>query len=161
MIDPADRDEARTIPAIFEAFVHVARCRNQEATDVSEDPFAPNSDDMEGPFWDPWIAMGVQCGGYSAGVDLDAIEVLRAIRDGVAAGRSGGEYGNFVTDIAERTGLSRTHVELYQYMFCSVNWCDYGTSPRGCFPEYGFDFDGLIEAWCKYYVRRWGQEPSR
>lgn len=93
----------------------------------------------------------------------DAIAVLRAIRDGAKrdrAGRKAGEYGNFVTDIAKKTGLSESHVELYQYIFCSAGWCDYGTSPRGCFPDHSIDFDELVRKWETYYRLRWGEEPG-
>jgi len=115
---------------------------------IIEHPFADNSEDEHGPYWDPWDAMGVSNGGYSSEVDQHAIAILRAIRDGDRSGR-------FVTDIAQATGLAPAHVELWQYLFCSADWLDYGSSPRGAFPRYGFDFDGLIAAWEAYYERRW------
>ena len=127
-------------------------------TDVKDDPLEPNSEDMRGPYWDPWLAMGVPCGGYSSTVDDDALSVLRAINDGTKSGRAGGEYRNYVTEITKTTSLSETHVELYQYLFCSANWCEYGTSPRGCWfvYDYGEGFgDRLITAWEEYYQRKW------
>lgn len=124
-----------------------------------ENPFEPNSEDGDGPYWDPWEVIAIPAGGYSSSVDLDAIYVLRAIRDGVASGKSGGDYKNYVTDISKRTGMSESHVELWQYIFCSANWCDYGTSPRGCFPADGLQFDALITAWEAYYLRRWKEDP--
>lgn len=128
-----------------------------EAVNIS---FAPNSEDESGSYWDPWDAMHIHNGGYSSNVENDAIEILRAIRDGVKDGRDGGQYGNYVTDIANKTGLSEGHVELWQYIFCSAGWCNYGTSPRGCFPDQSIDFDALIEAWAGYYRRKWEQEPG-
>lgn len=121
--------------------------------------FEPNSEDGDGPYWDPWEVIAIPAGGYNSSVDLDAIYVLRAIRDGVASGKSGDDYKNYVTDISKRIGMSESHVELWQYIFCSADWCDYGTSPRGCFPAHGLQFDALITAWEAYYVRRWKEEP--
>lgn len=126
--------------------------------DVTHSFITPNSEDDNGPLWDPWEAIHIPSGGYSGQVDIDAIKILRAIRDGVLSGRSGGEYGNYSTKIAKSTGLSDHHVELWQYIFCSAGWCDYGTSPRGCFPDLEIDFDGLIAAWESYYERHWGQK---
>ena len=122
------------------------------------DPLAPNAEDENGEYWDPWDALGVRCGGYSSAIDDDALAVLKAIRDGAASRHSGGEFTNYTTDIAAKTGMSATHVELWQYLFCSADWCDYGTSPRGCFPNYDIDFDALIAAWEAYYERRWKRD---
>lgn len=118
------------------------------------DPLAPNQEDEDGPYWDPWTALGISCGGYSSAVDSEAIAVLRAIRHGV-------EESRYVTGIAAATGLSEGHVELWQYIFCSADWCEYGTSPRGCWivHDHGDDFgDRLIAAWEAYYERQW-KEP--
>lgn len=108
----------------------------------------PNAEDENGPYWDPWEAIEIHCGGYNSEVDADAIAVLKAIRN-----------GGYVSHIAKETGLSEAHVELWQYIFCSADWCDYGTSPRGCFPMPGIDFPALIAAWETYYERSWGERP--
>lgn len=113
--------------------------------------FSPNSYDQEGnEYYNPWNAMGVHCGGYGGDVDWDIIRVLRII---------GGprESSRYNLDIAKETGLAPNHVELIQYLLCSADWCDYGTSPRGCFPNYGNDFAALIAAWEGYYVHHWGE----
>lgn len=124
------------------------------------DYFAPNTADENGEFWDPWEALGQRFGGYSSEVDDDSIRVLRAIKDGLARSRANEPgLGFYSTDIAEATGLSASHVELFQYMFCSADWCEYGTSPRGCWFVYdkGENFgERLIEAWETYYLRQWG-----
>ena len=39
----------------------------------------------------------------------------------------------FNSSIAESLNLSKTHVELIQYLLCDKELADYGTSPRGCF----------------------------
>ncbi len=108
---------------------------------------------------DPWEEMGIGMGGYSAAVDHDVISMLRAIRSGWLNVQEGKTPGYFVTDLMEVTGLSRTHVELYQYIFCSRDWCNYGGSPRGCWPEDPVEFDAIIERWERHYEKEWG-EPA-
>lgn len=108
----------------------------------------PNAEDDNGEYWDPWEALGVNYGGYNSAVDLDGIRVL----EGIASGQ-------YCTDIAGATGLTPEHVELWQYLFCSARWCDYGTSPRGCFQNYS-DKTTLAErvaGWRAYYERHWGE----
>jgi hypothetical protein len=109
----------------------------------------PNAEDFDGDYWDPWEALGVRCASYNSEIDLNAIAVLRGIADGL-----------YNSDIAERTGLTPAHVELFQALFCGADWCEYGTSPRGCFPLYRDDFPRLIEAWENYYRRHWDEEPT-
>jgi hypothetical protein len=125
------------------------------------DCFAPNAEDDHGEYWDPWDVMRVPLGGYSSEVDGDVIRVLRAIRTGLANSRADNAgHGFYCTEIAEALGLAPSHVELLQYMFCSAGWCEYGTSPRGCWfvHDKGENFgDRLIEAWEAYYLRHWGE----
>jgi hypothetical protein len=130
---------------------------NDEAREPFD--FNPNSTNGKGEdYYDPWTAMRIHCGGYGSEVDLDVIRVLRAIAVGSRNCIEGleGPKG-YVTDIAEQTGMSASHVELIQYMLCSADWCDYGTSPRGCFPNWDGDFEALIAAWEKYYEQQWGE----
>lgn len=118
--------------------------------------FTPN-DDNDGyqrpdlvEFWNPWIALGMYS--YSGGVDQDAINVLKGIRD---------KRNSF--SIGERYGMSDQHVELFQYIFCNAGWCEYGVSPRGCWfsTEYGPDFGAnMLEKWAEYYYHTWGQLPA-
>jgi hypothetical protein len=112
---------------------------------------APNEEDENGPYWDPWIALDIHCASYSGAVDQDALNVLRLI---------GGPEFIYCTGIAERLGLSASHVELLQSIFCSADWCDYGTSPRGCFPTDRDGFPALIAAFEVYYERQWGEKPA-
>lgn len=69
----------------------------------------------------PWDAAGV-IRPYSEQIDIDALAVLRCVvaKKGTAT-------------IAKETGLSESYVELLQTVFCSADWCDYGTSPRHAF----------------------------
>lgn len=108
------------------------------------DIIAPNAEDENGDYWDPWDALGIGCASYNSGIDQNAINVLCGIRDKL-----------FCDDIAERYGMSALHVELFQSIFCSADWCEYGTSPRGCFPEDREGFPALIAAWEAYFKRRW------
>lgn len=36
------------------------------------------------------------------------------------------------TEIARQLNLSKSHVELIQYLLCNNDHAEYGTSPRGC-----------------------------
>lgn len=112
--------------------------------------FKPNSYncELDKEVWSPWDALGIHLGGYSAATDTDAINVLQGIQDKL-----------YCDKIAERYNMAPSHVELLQYIFCSANWCEYGTSPRGCFPDYSiWGDDGLkpaIEKWKEYYFETW------
>lgn len=87
--------------------------------------------------FDPWMRLGLQCGGYNSDVDHGALAVLRCIRDGVT----------WVEDIARTTGQTASHVELWQYIFSSAKLCEYGTSPRGCWPVNDAEFAAFISQW--------------
>jgi hypothetical protein len=115
--------------------------------------YTPNdhAQDADGGFidiWSPWEAMGLHYFSYNAQVDLDALNVLK----GIVAKK-------YCNDIAEETGLAPSHVEMIQYLFCGANWCEYGTSPRGCWIQYGIDADQLIAMFEAYYEAHWGVRP--
>ena len=110
---------------------------------------APNAEDEDGEYWDPWEALGLRCLSYNSEIDQNAIDVLRGIGDKL-----------YNSDIAARTGLPAQYVELLQSIFCGSDWCEYGTSPRGCFPM-ADDFPALIAAWEAFYERRWGEPPAQ
>lgn len=95
--------------------------------------------------YDPWERLGIGCATYNSTVDEQALAVLKGIRDGL-----------FNTDIAKHTGMSREHVELFQYIFCSADWCEYGTSPRGCFPMDYDEFGKIVENFEKHIEVEWG-----
>jgi len=48
--------------------------------------------------------------------------------------------------------------EMFREMLCSLDLCDYGTSPRTCFPTTGFDalLDTLIDKWRDWSFIQWG-----
>jgi len=109
----------------------------------------PNAEDEIGDYWDPWESLGLRCCSYNSEIDAQALEVLR--------GMAKAEYCD---DIAKRAGMSPSHVELFQSIFCSAGWGEYGTSPRGCWPIDREGFPALIAAWEDYYRRQWNEEPT-
>ena len=55
------------------------------------------------------------------------------------------------------------HTCFYTAPFASADWCEYGTSPRGCWFVYdqGENFGArLIAAWEAYFERFW-KEPAQ
>lgn len=106
--------------------------------------WAPNAEDERGEYFDPWEALGIRTASYSEQIDLDCIAVLK----GIAAKQ-------YCTDIAAANSLPPAYVELLQSLFCNAGWAEYGTSPRGCWPQWGTDFSGLIAAWEAYAERQW------
>ena len=115
---------------------------------MSDIDYTPNSVTGENfvSIWSPWEAMGLLYFSYNSQVDLDALNVLK----GIAAQK-------YCTDIAQETGLSPSHVEMIQYLFCNANWADYGTSPRGCWIRHGIDADKLVAMFEAYYEAEWGK----
>ena len=102
----------------------------------------PESGDMlgtEGEF-DPWEIVPGLYGSYSSEFDKLAIEVLCDVRDGTHM----------------RTGLD---AEIFREMLCTAHLCDYGTSPRACFPTTEFRelLPVLIERWRAYAELAWGE----
>lgn len=108
----------------------------------------PNAEDEDGEYWDPWEALGLACLSYNSEIDENAIAVLEGV-----------QARQFNSDIAAATGMTQAHVELFQGIFCSADWCEYGTSPRGCWPIDRDGFPKLIEAWQAYFARHWPPTP--
>lgn len=105
----------------------------------------------EGGGFDPWESLGISCGSYSSNQDEHGIAVLELIVT---------ERGIYNTDIARRLALSPAHVELWQYIFCSADLCEYGTSPRGCFPVSDDAAKAFLENWKQYHKLAWMGEPT-
>ena len=99
--------------------------------------------------WDFWEdEAAIDCVSYNARIDIDAYQVLQ----GIALG-----HGN--KQIADDLKLPEQYVELLQSIFCSVGWCDYGTSPRACWIDHRHSKDELVEKYAKYIERRWSLKP--
>ena len=96
---------------------------------------------------DAWVAAGVGCGGYNSDVDDLLIRIVELI---VVEGPI------FCDAIAREVGESPQFVELVQYVLCSAEWCEYGTSPRGCFAMPGLDGARLLKS-----MREWREEHWR
>jgi len=96
--------------------------------------------------WDFWDEVGLDCVSYNSRIDTDALAVLRLI----AAKKGNGT-------IAAELGLPEQYVELLQSIFCSMGWCDYGTSPRTCFIDPTRDGAELIARLEKYMNDQWGE----
>lgn len=98
--------------------------------------------------WDFWLHEAkLACVGYSSGIDYHLIAVWRGIM-----------ANKFSTQIAEELNLSGEYVELLQSIFCSADWAEYGTSPRGCWPVYKSDPQAQLEKLLKWYKFRWGEQ---
>lgn len=109
----------------------------------------PNAEDGEGDYWDPWQALNLNCCSYNSEIDQAAIAVIRGMAEAA-----------YCTVTAERHGLSPVLVELLQSIFCSAEWGEYGTSPRGCWPIDRDGWPAMIAAWEAYYLRQWGEASA-
>lgn len=91
--------------------------------------------------FDPWRLFPCLFGSYSSAFDSMALDVLVSIRDG--------ELGN----------ETLAH-EMFREMLCTSGLCDYGTSPRTCFPSPSFRplLPDLIAKWKEYYSSQWKQD---
>jgi hypothetical protein len=96
--------------------------------------------------FDPWEMFPCLYGSYSSEFDDMAITVLENIRDR-KFGKSAGE--------------NLAH-EMFREMLCTADLCDYGTSPRGCFPNWQSGFaeilPTLIDKWHEYRRVNWGSD---
>lgn len=91
--------------------------------------------------FDPWEIFPVFYGSYSGAFDELALSVLIAMRDR--------KYRQ--EDLAH---------ELFREYLCRSALCDYGTSPRVCFPTCEFKplLPALIEKWSAFARLQWGDE---
>lgn len=98
--------------------------------------------------FDPWEAFPSVYGSYSSDFDDMAILVL----DNILNKRWGADHGE---------GLAH---EMFREMLCTAGLCSYGTSPRGCFPDW---VDGestapllaaLLAKWQEYRRVAWGED---
>lgn len=93
---------------------------------------------VDGEF-DPWAVFPALYGSYSSDFDECAIEVLTQL---LSDGR------NMRHDLG---------AEMLREMLCTSHLCDYGTSPRACFPTTQFRemLPALIEKWQAYSNLAW------
>lgn len=92
--------------------------------------------------FDPWDIFPSLYGSYDSAFDECAIEVLCEIRDGRR----------------QRQDLA---ADMIREMLCTADLCDYGTSPRHCFPTVEFRalLPELINRWQAYSKLSWEEGP--
>ena len=95
----------------------------------------------DGECFNPWDLFPCLYGSYSSEFDSMAIAVLEDIKNGTY----------------KRDDLAS---EMFREMLCLADLCDYGTSPRVCFPTTEFEavLPALIERWRAYAKIQWEQE---
>lgn len=101
--------------------------------------------DREWDFWED--ACKIYCVPYDKAIDDDLLAVLKGIA-----------LKKYNTDIAKELGYPPQYVELLQSILCSADWCDYGTSPRGCWIRHDLDADALIAKLERDIARRWAPD---
>ena len=104
-------------------------------------PVAEHKYDLgsDGTF-DPWSLFPLY-GSYSSDFDECAIEVLEELRE----------------RFSRRDDLG---AEMFREMLCVMGLCDYGTSPRVCWPtpEFSALLPAFIEKWKAYSKLHWSDE---
>ncbi|MEG3175861.1 hypothetical protein U1872_06435 [Sphingomonas sp. RB3P16] len=101
-----------------------------------------------GDVFDPWNVFPALYGSYSSDFDDMAILVL----DNILNNRWGADHGETLAH------------EMFREMLCTAGLCTYGTSPRGCFPDYvGGEsmrplLADLLEKWHDYRRVEWDSE---
>jgi len=105
------------------------------------------SDNQEWDFWEDEAK--INCVAYNSQIDQDLINIFKLISE-----------GKFNTKIAKELDLPDQYVELMQSILCHADWCDYGTSPRGCWIDHKKDKLELIEKLEKYYFNRWVKDEE-
>lgn len=90
--------------------------------------------------------LNIPVGGYNAAVDQDILKIAKhIIENSLKLRRNEPAESYYAREIAEKFGMSETHVELIQYILGSVKYdtpggrweqtsvFDYGIAPRGLF----------------------------
>ena len=107
---------------------------------VDGEPWLRGTDEV----FDPLGDISLPIGSYSSAFDDMAILVL----DNILNKRWGGDHGE---ELAH---------EMFREMLCTAGICDYGTSPRGCFPDWSVDgieelLTTLLSKWREYAAAEW------
>ena len=102
----------------------------------------PEADDLvhEGVF-NPWRLLPGVYGSYSSDFDQCATDVLTEVASGE---KIRGDLG----------------AEMFREMLCTANLCEYGTSPRFCFPTPGFKpfLPEILARWKAYSHIMWSKD---
>lgn len=104
-----------------------------------------NGEMDSGDYFDPWSLFPALYGSYDAAFDWCAIDVLEGL----------GKYDDTVRrDLAS---------DMFREMLCKYDFCEYGTSPRACFPTPQVKelLPQWIGRWKEYYAVQWSEpRPS-
>lgn len=104
-------------------------------------PLPEDEHDQHNGTFDPWRLFPCLYGSYSGDFDRCAIEVL--------------------TELVERKCVrDDLGAHMFREMLCTAHLCDYGTSPRVCFPTERFRplVQTLLEKWKAYSLIVWGDD---
>lgn len=124
-------------------YLEAERKAAQAVADLLALPDAePGEISSEGTF-DPWTLFPGLYGSYSSTFDQCALDVLREVLD--------------AKKVRDDLGA-----EMFREMLCTANLCDYGSSPRYCFPTTGFKplLPDLICRWEAYTLLVRGEDPT-
>lgn len=108
-------------------------------------PLPQTEHDLGSPeFFDPWedIIQGIY-GNYAAESDDLMIEVMEAVRD------------RTTFDLVKAKGFI---IEFLLYVLAGHGLTEYGTSPRGGWPEHADLWQPLIDKWKAYRAVAWGDD---
>lgn len=106
-------------------------------------PMPQTRDDLcDSRLFDPWELFPLY-GTYAPDFDECALAVLTEL----------------LHDKKERRDLG---AEMFREMLCNLNLCDYGSSPRVCFPTEAFRrlLPDLIVKWEVFSALNWSDEPA-
>ena len=109
---------------------------------------APTKEDVGAQgFFDPWDAFDGIMGAYDSEIDELAVKTLEAVRDRTTFELMKGQHHLFV--------------QFFLHVLAGHHYVDYGTSPRGAFPTWGYTSDlwqAWIDKWKAWYVVNWEEE---
>lgn len=126
------------------SYLEYERAAAKRIEDMLARPAVPPAGEgvAAGEHFYPWELFPSVYGVYDSAFDDLAIAVLESIRDKTRMRRD---------DLAS---------DVFREMLCVAGLCDYGTSPRYCFPTSSFApmLHSLIERWREYRALRWRHE---
>jgi hypothetical protein len=108
--------------------------------EIMKKPMAEQDDVQTTDHFDPWDIFPQLYGSYNSDFDDLALDILQDLQ----------------TLRPKRKDLA---AEMFREMLCTANLCDYGSSPRVCFPtrEFAAILPQLIERWETYRQIQWGE----
>lgn len=111
-------------------------------------PLAIDNESQSSDDFDPWEMFPCVYGSYSSEFDNMALRVL----------------DNLILTTQNRWDSQRPEElahEMFREILCTTELCEYGTSPRTCFPtaEFAKLLPRYAQRWREYYQMQWGEEP--